>query len=276
MATGVYIVEADVDNWRADQNDSDRQSVINFVEEWLETLTKDTFREKPFDIFRDGNGKDYLDLGIRGNILSISAIYLLDVAMNTSTYTWNSHVIHRDDSGIASDDYLQWLRNTKTRISEGFFPEGHGNLEIVGTMGRPQKLSFDNLSGTFRARETITGATNSYTARVIRVESSYLHIAGKSGNYADDEQITGGDSSATADVNSASGAIDDPPLGVKEACIMMARWKNDNTLYTQYMEGSESVDGVSYSSKRKPLTGLREIDDILREYVRKRPRVAVL
>lgn len=275
-ASGNYIAESDVDNWKTEDDESERQEIIDRIESEVERLTKDIFYERSFDIFRDGNGKDWLPLGLRGNILSISAIYLLGVAMSTSTYTWNSNVVHRDDSGISSDVYLQWLRNTKTRIDDGLFPSGQGNLEIVGTMGQPQKLAFDNLSGTFRTGETITGATNSYTARVLRVHDAYLEIAGKTGQYADDEEIEGGTSAATADVNSASGAVDNPPSGIKQVCIMLVKRANDPTLYTPYIQGSERISDYSYTTKKKPLTGIQEIDLILERFIRRKPQLTAL
>jgi hypothetical protein len=276
-ASGNYISEGDVNNWLDSQQEADRQEVIGRVEDEVERLTKDVFYEAPFGVFRDGTGADFLSLNLRGRIQSISAIYLLGVLMNAVNYSFTANAIHRSASGIASDDYLRYLENRRKRLGDqGLFPEGLGNLEIVGTMGWPEKLAYDNLSGTFRTGETITGAANSYTAIVKRVTPTALWIAGKSGQYADDEEIEGGTSSTTADVNSASGAIADPPPGIKKACIMLARYDNDPTLYTRYEQGSESIAGVSYSNQRKPLTGLREIDQILRRYVRKVPRMAVV
>lgn len=275
--SGNYITEDDVDNWPDGITDESKTEIIERVEAEVERVTKDIFYEKPFDIFKDGPGSDTMDLHLRGRILSVSAIYLLGVAMNSVNYSWTANTLHRDASGLASDDYLRYLERRNARLGgRGLFPEGAGNLEIVGTMGWPQKLAVDNLSGTFRAKETITGATNSYTAIVKKVTPTALWIAGKTGNFADDEEVEGGTSGATADVNSSSGAVDDPPVAIKNACSMLARYYNDSTLYTLYVEGSENIAGVSYSNQRKPLTGLREIDLILYKYVRKIPRMAVV
>lgn len=275
--SGNYITEDDVDNWPDGITDESKTEIIERVEAAVERLTKDIFYEVPFDIFKDGPGSDVMDLYLRGRILSVSTIYLLGVAMNSVNYSFTANSLHRDASGIASDDYLKYLERRNARLGgRGLFVEGVRNLEIVGTMGWPQKLAVDNLSGTFRAKETITGATNSYTAIVKRVTPTALWIAGKTGNFADDEEVEGATSGATADVNSASGAVDDPPNAIIQACRMLARHDNDPTLYTQYVAGSESIAGVTYSNKRKPLTGLREIDLILDRYVRKIPRMAVV
>ncbi len=276
-ASGNYIDDTDVDNWAGGATTAQKLEIIERVEAEIERLTKDIFYEAPFDIFRDGPGSDVMPLYLRGRILSVSAIYLQGVALNTSTYTHTANVLHQDSSGIASDDYLRYLQSRARRAgSRGLFIEGTGNYEIVGTMGWPEKLVYDNLSGTFRNGEIITGATNSYTAWVKSVTPTTLWIAGKTGNYNDDEEIEGGTSGATADVNSASGAVSDPPNGIIQSCIMLARYDNDSTLYERYEEGSASIAGVSYSNQRKPLTGIREIDRILRNFVRKIPRIGVV
>lgn len=275
-ASGNYIEDTDVDNWAGGATTAQKLEVIKRIEVEIERLTKDVFYEMPFDIFRDGPGSDVMPLNLRGRLLSISAIYLLGVALNTSTYTHTANVLHKDDSGITTDDYLRWLEKRARRRGDGLFVSGEGNYEIVGTMGWPEILAYDTLVGTFRTRETITGGANSYTAKIQRVTPTALWITGKTGNYNDDEQIVGGTSGATAAVNSADGAVSDPPNGIKESCIMLARWDNDSTLYERYEEGSQAIAGVSYSNQRKPLTGIREIDRILRNFVRKIPKVGVV
>ena len=275
--SGNYISEDDVDNWPAGITDESKLFVIETAELEADRVTRDVFYEKPFDIFRDGNGQDWMALNLRGRILSVSAIYNQGVTMNTVNYSHSTNVIHRSATGIESDDYLRYLRNRRRRAGDaGLFPVGIGNLEIVGTMGWPEKLAYDTLVGTFRARETITGSNNTYTAKIQRVTPTALWIAGKTGAFEDNEVLTGGTSEATAAVNSASGEVTDPPNGIKQAAIMLAKFDNDGTLYTRYEEGSEGIAGVNVSNPRKPLTGIREVDRILRNYVRKIPRMEVV
>ncbi len=275
--SGNYISEGDVSNWPAGITDENKLDVMERAEEELERVTKDIFYEKPFDIFRDGTGDDFMSLGIRGRIMSVSAIYIQGVTMNAVSYSHSANVIHRSATGIESDDYLKYLRNRRRRFGDvGLFPSGLGNLEIVGTTGWPEKLAYDTLVGTFRARETVTGGTNSYTAKIQRVTPTALWITGKTGQYADDEVLTGGTSGATAAANSANGAITDPPNAIKQAAIILARFDNDPTLYTRYEEGSESIAGASYSNPRRILTGIREVDRIIARYVRKIPRMAAI
>lgn len=274
--SGNYISEDDISNWPAGITDKDKLDVIERAEEEIERVTKDIFYEKPFDIFRDGPGRDFMSLDLRGRILSVSAIYIDGVAMNAVNYSHSANVIHRSATGIESDDYLRYLRGRRRRAGGvGLFPEGLGNLEIVGTMGWPEKMSYDGASGTFRARETITGGNNDYTAKIQRVTASALWIVGKSGVFEDDEVITGGTSEETAAVD-GSGSAADPPNAIKQACIILARYDNDKTLYTRYEEGSESIAGASYNNPRRILTGIREVDRMIARFVRKTPRLAVV
>lgn len=276
-ASGNYIDDSDVDNWASGATTAEKLEVIERMEAEIERVTRDLFYEAPFDVTKDGPGSDTMPLHLRGRILSVSAIYYLGVVMNASTYSFSANSLHQSSLGVNSDDFLRYEESRRLRSGRGnFFPEGLGNLEIVGTMGWPQKLIYDNLSGTFRVGETITGATNSYAALVKKVTPTALWIAGKTGQFEDNEEIEGGTSEATADVN-GSGAADDPPNGIKQAAIILARHDNDKTLYTLYSEGSESAgDGFSFSNSRRPLTGIREADQILRNFVRKVPRMAVV
>jgi hypothetical protein len=66
------------------------------------------------------------------------------------------------------------------------------------------RVPCDWFSGTFQVGETVTGATNSYTGIVEEVNAAYLDLYAVSGEYNDNETLTGGTSDATATVNSSS------------------------------------------------------------------------
>lgn len=68
----------------------------------------------------------------------------------------------------------------------------------------------------------------------------------------------------------------DLPYAIKDACIICARYRNDDTLYTPYTQGSESGGGITVTTKDKPLIGLREADELIRPYVRKKLRALVV
>ncbi|GAJ21996.1 unnamed protein product, partial [marine sediment metagenome] len=157
------------------------------------------------------------------------------------------------------------------------FPRGRGNIHIIGSMGWPERLDIDGLSGSFEAGETITGGASGATATVKEIASTYLKIAGRSStNFSENEQILGGTSGATANVNNTDGAVNDPPKAIKQACIILCRYDNDPTLYTKYYKGTEKLGDFSYSTAEKPLAGIRQADVLIGPYVRKKPMIGVV
>jgi len=66
------------------------------------------------------------------------------------------------------------------------------------------------------------------------------------------------------------------PLSIKEACVILCRSDNDPTLYTHYYKGTEKLGDFSYSTNEKVLSGIREADQLLRGYVRRKPMIGVV
>jgi hypothetical protein len=67
------------------------------------------------------------------------------------------------------------------------------------------EITVDGYTGTFEPLETITGANNGYTARLITTNGSVtLTIADPSGEFEDDEEIEGATSGATCDLDEAT------------------------------------------------------------------------
>ena len=60
------------------------------------------------------------------------------------------------------------------------------------------------------------------------------------------------------------------PESIKRACIILAESENDNSLYTMYAKGSESMGRYSVSYQREVLSGIYEADLLLDKYVSKR------
>lgn len=274
-ASGNYIEEKDVDNWPDAKDQSSRQSTIDYAEAVIERITKDIFHPVDFAIYLNGNDENRLNLGLIPNILSISAIKISGVTLDTSWYTYDKSSVLLDTESASSIAELNYL--LKRTASQRLFPGGLNNIQVIGTMGWPEKLVIDTVVGTFQAGETITETGTGVTATVKEVRATYLLIGGRgSTNFTDDTVLTGGTSAATALVNAASGAINNPPEMVKEAVVIVARYRNDGTLYTPYIQGSESTGGMRRTTKKKPLTGLMEADLILRDYVRNKARMAVV
>jgi len=273
-AIGNYVHEDDVDNWPASYEDPDQQKVIDRIEQLIEKITGDYFYPKDFDIYLDGNGKSRLFLGFKPDILSISSIKISGVTLGASWYTHDEDSVYLDSESLSSDSLLE--------IATVLFPRGRGNIRIVGTMGWPDgKLDIDNVSGIFQVGETISAPAppggSGATATVKEVYPTYLKIINRSAtNFVENEEITGGTSGATADVDNVAGAVNDPPKAIKQACIILCRYENDPTLYTKYYKGTEKMGDYSYSTAEKPLAGVREADVLIRPYVRKKPMIGVV
>lgn len=62
------------------------------------------------------------------------------------------------------------------------------------------------------------------------------------------------------------------PEPIKQACVILARWENDPTLYSTVMK-SEKIGDYSYatSTEFKSITGIVEADILLQNYVNSRP-----
>ena len=278
-ATGNYIQDSDVNNWLAGYTETQKQEVIDRVEELVEQLTKDYFYPKSFDVRIDGNGKSRLFLGLKPNILSISSIKVSGIALASSWWTHDKDSVYLDpevsSDGLTGREYAELRYRLGERVV--LFPRGRGNIHVVGTCGWPEKLDINNVSGTFVVGEIITGGTSKATATIKEVHSTYLKIIGRSTtNFQNDEEITGGTSEATADINNTAGAVNHPPLAIKQTCIILCRYENDPTLYTKYYKGSEKLGDFSYATSEEPLAGIREADVLLRSFVRRKPMIGVV
>lgn len=269
-ADGNYIKSTDVDNW-ADAGitvDADKQVVIDRIEEQVERLTKDYFYPKAFDVRIDGNGANRIFPSFYQDLILVSNVYVNDIEIRSSEWEYDKDSIY---SSILAQECQTLLGVSR------LFPAGKGNVRIVGIIGWPERLDIDGLSGAFIVGETITGGASTTTAIIREVAPTYLKIAGRSTtNFRDDEQIAGGTSEATANVNSTNGAVNDPPKAIKKACIILCRYENDPTLYTKYYKGTEKMGDFSYSTAEEPLAGVREADVLIRPYVRKKPMIGVI
>lgn len=202
-AEGNYIVEGDLTNWAGGATEAQKLVIIERVEERVERLTGDLFYSVAFSVYRDGNGESRLNVGLKPDILTVTAIELSGVALSTDYWTYDEVFVYRDPENVLSEVELRWL--LKQYSTTGLFPNGFGNIKIVGTYG--------------------------WTAT---------------------------------------------PESIKEACILLAEDENDPTLYTHYIRGSENLGGYEYTREDRVFTGVKEADDLLVPFIRRKAKMTVI
>ena len=113
---------------------ADRQAAIDRAEQLIESITQDYFYAKALVIYRDGNGKDKLFLGMIPHVLSVTEILISGIELATSWYTFDIDSVYLDPEalpGSGEDAELMLRLKHKTRL----FPKGMGNVKITGTYG---------------------------------------------------------------------------------------------------------------------------------------------
>jgi hypothetical protein len=110
-----------------------------------------------------------------------------------------------------------------------------------------------------------------FTGRTIYADPSGILIGGMTALYSDlDVLFPRGTKNITV-VGVAGWAT--APESVKRACIILAENENDPSLYSHYVWGSESMASYSYTSKDRPMTNIREADELLDKYVTRKPKI---
>ncbi len=113
----------------------ERQEIINRAEGLIENVTRDVFYAKVLDVYVDGNGNDRLFPGFYPDILSVSAVYISGIELDSGWYTFEVNSIYLDSEAVSSDaDDLPEL-HFRLRHKHRLFPKGMGNIRIVGTYG---------------------------------------------------------------------------------------------------------------------------------------------
>jgi hypothetical protein len=113
-----------------------------------------------------------------------------------------------DGTRFPDADYLDAINQAQKMVARKY--GGVQKLDVPQDIKVQAKVTIDNVSGTFVVGETVTGGTNSYTAVVEYVASDFLVVedhrdaAGDldtTALFEDNEELTGGTSGATCDVN---------------------------------------------------------------------------
>ena len=113
---------------------AERQAVINRAEQLIEKLTKDYFYSKAFVVYRDGNGCDWLPLGLQPDILTVTEITVYGIVLETTWYTNDVNDVYLDpESATGGIDDAELL--LRMGHKQGLFSKGLSNIKITGTYG---------------------------------------------------------------------------------------------------------------------------------------------
>ena len=114
---------------------TDRQEIINRVEQTIELITKDYFYSKAFVIYIDGNSNDRLFLGLIPDVLTVTEIKISGVELPDSWWTSDVNSVYLDPEAVTGDE--DDLPELYLRLSykHRLFPEGMSNIKVTGTYG---------------------------------------------------------------------------------------------------------------------------------------------
>ena len=114
---------------------TDRQEIINRVEQTIELITKDYFYSKAFVIYIDGNSNDRLFLGLIPDVLTVTEIKISGVELPDSWWTSDVNSVYLDPEAVTGDE--DDLPELYLRLSykHRLFPKGMGNIKVTGTYG---------------------------------------------------------------------------------------------------------------------------------------------
>lgn len=124
----------DVSNWPDAYEVYDKQDIVEEEEENIERITKDFFYAKAFNININGNGQDQIFFNFLQDCLSVSAVNISDVSVNSDLWTFNKRSVYLDTS-TATGSLAEYRHLLKTLESASLFPKGLQNVNIVGTKG---------------------------------------------------------------------------------------------------------------------------------------------
>ena len=131
---GNYIVDSDIDNWPDGMSSAAKKEIIDRAEQLIEKITRDFFYAKAFEIYRNGNSKDKLFLGLIPHIITVTEILISGVELATSWWTFNIDSVYLDPEALpgSGEDAELMLR---MRYKRSLFRKGMGNVKITGTYG---------------------------------------------------------------------------------------------------------------------------------------------
>lgn len=278
-ADGNYISDSDIDNWPSGSTDATKLVVIQLVEDIIEQLTKDYFYPKTFSKVMDGNGKTRIWLHFNPKILSVSEIKLSEVVLTDTFYSFDDDSIFRSNVSSAQTKSVEGVTlsgSSPAQIdltSHGFVSSMTARLiSMVGITPSLDgeyvvtKVSDDAYSLNGTDSSDYSGVFVSGTSVFASLAELHYHTGQPSGFFPKGNmniEITGTYGWTTC------------PGMIKQAAIILARFENDETLYTKYDDfvSDKLGDAAVNRGQKQYLTGVLEADRLLKLYIRKKPLI---
>ena len=280
-AEGNYIIESDIDNWPAEATEIEKQRVIDRVESLVEKLTGDYFYPKDFTIALDGNGKNRLNLGLTPSILSISSIKINGIILPSQFYAYDEHSVYRVSATTGQCKEIENITLSGTdpvllTITSHGFITGE-RIRLIAVEGITPSLDGEYVVTKVDDNNLTLNGTDSsnYSGTFSSGIACFPSLAEFHYQDADDEGIF---PVGTKNIEiTGKYGWNSCPEEIKECCIILARYENDETLYTKYNFDSERMGDLTYDrGGEKYLTGIVEADRLLRPYIRKKIKIGVV
>lgn len=265
---------------------AERQEVIDRAEQLIESITKDFFYMKAFEIYQNGNGGNKLFLGLIPHILvNTSELRLTDLVMAQDSTTLTSETGGFTAAMVGEKIYISAGTNfivgwytiathvdtnevtlNKTAATAGAGSVGVGamggvvEIKISGIKLTSSWWTFD-IDSVYLDPEAVTGEAEDLPELMLRMGYQTKLFPKGMGNI----KIIGTYGWAAC------------PVTIKRAAIILCRYENDETLYTKYDDlVTDKLGDMSQSrGQKKFLTGLMEADRLIRNYIRRKPMMSI-
>jgi len=128
------ILMDDVENFPSTYDADDKRDAVDLEEERIERITHDFFYSKAFDMKMSGSGKSRIFPSVLPNILTVTAVYIWGVEIDSSLWTNDTRSIFLDLESTGGS-WAEFRHLQREWGSDVLFPKGHENVRIVGTYG---------------------------------------------------------------------------------------------------------------------------------------------
>ena len=291
-----YIQISDIDNFSTGLSTSEKQEIIDRVEEVVEKTTNDVFYPKTFHIFLDGNGKNRIFPFTTSKILSINKMNISDLDISTTDYTGSNisgtsgakTVALTSTSTALTTDYYEndYLGIYDTSESTDFYWGSRIISHTSSTVGGAATFTIEKaLPVTLATGDTVSVLYNWDWSKnsVWRSTEASTHEPNTLMKPVELMVLEGYFPKGNRNVEMwGSEGWYSCPYSVKQACIILTKHENDETLYTSYSDGmkSEKLGDYGYvrnieTGNSKYFTGVSEADKLLKYYIKKKAVMGV-